>query len=387
MIVWLVNPFWDLPQEGNRPQRYWLMARAFAAAGHRVVYWSSDFSHATKKRRVLAGVPEGTFSYEAEGIRVALLPTKPYAKNICFARLLSHRALAKTFAACAEREAERPDLIVASLPPLGLCDAARQVAKKCGAKFVCDIQDAWPETFERIVPRFLLDGLRRIARRIYRGADAVTATGRAYLDLAAATGASAPMRVFGHVVAPRPMPVRETTRALKLVYCGNMSLSYDLETVIRAVHEMPDATLDLAGNGPDRVRLERLAADCDRIRFHGYLGENNLASLLSSCTIGIVPMFPESCVTVPGKLADYAAAGLRVVECLGGECAEIVDRFGVGTHYKAGDVNGLKTACAACVNLSPDWDGFRAAFDGERLMADYVRFTAQRNSPCASARR
>ncbi len=387
MMVWLVNPFWDLPQEGNRPQRYWLMARAFVAAGHSVVYWTSDFSHATKKRRALAGVDPAAREDEAEGIRVVLLPTKPYPKNVCFARFLSHRALAKTFAFAARKETTRPNLVVSSIPPLGLCDVARAFAKKTGATFVCDIQDAWPETFERIVPRFLLAPLRRVARRIYRAADAVTATGQAYLDLAAASGAFAPMRVFGHAIdlskhggafGERTLP---DARSIRLVYCGNMSLSYDLETVIRAVKDLPDATLDLAGNGPDRARLEHFADGCNRIRFHGYLGETELARLLDAATIGVIPMFPESCVAVPGKLADYAAAGLRVVECLGGECAAIVDRFGAGAHYAPRDAAGFAAAVKAAARAMPDGNGFRAAFDGARLMADYVRFVEGLSSP------
>ncbi len=376
MTVWLVNPFWDLPQEGSRPQRYWLMARAFAAAGHRVVYWTSDFSHATKRKRALRCTEVSASGYEADGVRVVPLPTKPYPRNVCLSRLLSHRALARTFAAFARRETDLPGLVVASVPPLGLCDAARRFAKGCGAKFVCDVQDAWPETFERIVPRFLLAGPRRTARRIYRGADAVTATGRAYLELAARHGAFAPMRVFGQAIGMGPSPARpsEGGRGLRLVYCGNMSLSYDLETAIRAVRDLPDATFDLAGDGPDRARLENLASGCARIRFHGYLGEAELADLLASGTVGIVPMFPESRVTVPGKLADYAAAGLRVVECLGGECAEITDRFGVGAHYAPRDAESLKAALKTVGTLSPDRDGFRGAFDGARMMAEFARF-------------
>ncbi len=377
MTVWLVNAFWDLPQEGNRPQRYWLMAQAFAKAGHRVVYWTSDFSHATKKKRALAGVEPEATTYEAEGIRVNLLPTKPYKKNIGLARLFSHCALARTFTARAKKEQECPDLLVATTPPLGLCDAARAFAKTCGAKFVCDIQDAWPETFERLVSRFLLAPLRRIARRIYCSADAITATGRAYLELAAAAGANVPMRVVPQVIAPRPLPRRtaEESRELKLVYCGNMSLSYDLETVIQAVKNSPEMTLDLAGNGPDRARLEALAGGCARIRFHGYLDEGALAQLLDSCTIGIIPMFPESCVTIPGKLADYAAAGLRIVECLGGECSEVVMRFSAGAHYAPRDVASFQMALQASGQTIPDREGFRAAYDATHILADFVQFT------------
>ena len=54
MRVWIENPFDNLPSEGFRPQRFWLMARAFAAAGHDVTLWTSDFNHTTKKARIVA---------------------------------------------------------------------------------------------------------------------------------------------------------------------------------------------------------------------------------------------------------------------------------------------------------------------------------------------
>ena len=36
MTVWIENPFDNLPREGSRPLRFWLMARAFVQAGVRV---------------------------------------------------------------------------------------------------------------------------------------------------------------------------------------------------------------------------------------------------------------------------------------------------------------------------------------------------------------
>ena len=53
MTVWIQNPFDNLPCEGYRKQRYWLMAEAFARAGHSVVLWTSDFSHGAKAPRLI----------------------------------------------------------------------------------------------------------------------------------------------------------------------------------------------------------------------------------------------------------------------------------------------------------------------------------------------
>ena len=89
-------------------------------------------------------------------------------------------------------------------------------------------------------------------------------------------------------------------------------------------------------------------------------------------------MFPDSCVGVPGKMADYAAAGLKVVECLGGETAALVDRFGVGTHYHAGDAASLRKAIDSLRNIGNEnaRAEFAGNFDATQVMDGYVEWVA-----------
>ncbi|MBE6382024.1 MAG: glycosyltransferase family 4 protein [Lentisphaerae bacterium] len=366
MTVWIVNPFDNLPTEGNRPQRYWLMARAFARSGHRVVLWTSDFSHATKaKRRKVRECDDG--------FDVRMVATRPYPRNICLARVLSHRKLAKGWLRQAQAEEARPDVVVASTPPLGLCDAARRYAREAKAVFVCDIMDAWPETFCRIAPRWALFPLRRVARRLYTGADAISAVSRRYVGMAAAYGAKSPMHCCNHGIEIGEWGAGNGERGAGIVYVGSFGMSYDLETVIDAVRQMDDATLDIAGGGPKESALRQRAADCGRIRFHGYLGESELRDLLSKSRIGVIPMFPDSCVGIPYKLADYAAAGLKVVESLGGETGELVARYHAGCHYEAGNVESLREAIASAAKISgPNDPAFASHFDASAIMSDYV---------------
>ena len=372
MRVWIVNPFDNLPLEGYRPQRYWLMARGFVVAGHSVVYWTSDFSHATKRKRVLVCKP-------SEGFAVRLVPSMAYPANVCIRRLVSHWRLARTWRRLAERETERPDVVIASTPPLGLCSAALRYAKKHGVFFVADIMDAWPETFERIVPKWMLHPMRRMARRIYTQADAISAVAERYVDLARSYGATVPVKLSYHgiEIGDEGCWMRnegEHPSIIKLAYMGSFGASYDLETTIAAVRQVPNVTLDIAGSGPKEAVLRKLADGCGRIRFHGYLADVEMKKLLRNCDIGLVPMFPESCVGVPYKLADYAAARLRIIESLGGETGAMVDRFDVGVHYKAGDVNSL---CAAIEDLRKRrsqgrFDEFVAEFDARVVMPKYV---------------
>lgn len=373
MRVWLINPFDNLPSEGYRPQRYWLMARAFVKVGYEVIYWTSDFSHATKQKRAIVNDVN-------DGFAVRMVPTLAYLKNVCIKRIASHIKLAHDWCAMASREPDKPDIIIASVPPLVLCDAARRFAKECGAMFIADVQDAWPETFERVLPGFVFSllGMRSLVKRIYCEADGISAVAMRYVELAQKYGSDAPSMVFGHCIEMPEYQHKEVRndQMLRLVYVGNMSMSYDLGTLVAAINGMDGVTLDIAGNGPDRDRICALASKANNIKFHGYLDVRHLSDLLSRCDVGIIPMFPESCVGVPGKLADYAAARLMVIESLGGETFSIIDRYKVGAHYKARDVFSLVDAINSLRAAKPQCraDDFAAEFDANLVMSRYVEW-------------
>lgn len=378
MKVWIVNPFDNLPLEGNRPQRYWLMARAFARAGHDVTLWTSDFSHARKARRQL-GANVGT-SFVRDGFRTVLVATRPYRANIGLARIVSHRLLAKAWARRVANE-PAPDLVVASSPPLSLCAAARDYCAVQNVPFIVDVMDAWPETFERVLPRMLLAPLRRLARRNYQTAAAISTVSERYVDLVRGYGVRAPVTLFYHGIERNVSVARTEERpesaAWRLVYAGNMGASYDVRTVIAAVKTLPDVTLDLAGTGPCEPAWRTLAATCPRIRFHGYLDAAALQALLATADAGVVPMFPASCVGVPYKLADYAVAGLPVLNSLTGETARVLAETGAGFSYQAGDVASFRAALAALRKAEPaavrrGVAALAARFDADEIYRAYV---------------
>lgn len=372
MRVWIVNPFDNLPAEGFRPQRYWMMARAFALSGDDVTLWSTDFSHAFKRPRRLALPPAG------EGFSVRLLHVPSYSRNICLRRVFSHWRFAAAFAAAA-REQPPPDVVIASMPPLRAPMAALRFCRRTGARFVLDVMDAWPETFYRLAPRSLFWPLRRIAGELYRSADFVTAVASRYVDLAASYGSTVPSRLFHHgIELDYPLPPLApcaTNGGVRLVYVGNMGASYDLETVIDAVKAEVSLELDIAGTGPKEGVLRTRAEGCSRIRFHGYLATDAMRELLARANVAIVPMFPDSCVGIPYKLADYAAAGLKVVSSLSGEIETLLKRFGAGVVYSAGNVSSFVDAVRmACVYDGFDREGFRSYFDAEAIYSGYVDF-------------
>lgn len=364
MIFWVNNPFDNLPGEGHRIQRYGLLCRALVRAGHDVVWWTSDFSHPRKRRRTVAETPVYT---APEGFQVRQIPTLPYKDNVGFRRFRSHRKYARDWKRLAIEAVEsgelaRPDLVLVSWPPCGTAGVARLFRKRWDCRVVVDIMDAWPENFYRLIPgpdwfrdilgRILFSGLHREARQAYRLSDAVTGVGRTYLELAARYGCRAPRHLCYHgIMRMNNGAYRyalDECEPLRLIYVGSMGRSYDLRTVVLGVRRLFAAgeriRLDLAGTGPREPLLRREAAGCPAIRFHGYLSNEDMHQLLADSDIAIVPMFPDSFVAVPYKLADYTAAGLPMISCLTGETERLITRYGAGTLYRAGDIESF---CAA----------------------------------------
>jgi len=379
LTVWLVNPFDDIPGEGLPAMRYWSLARVLAGRGHAVTWWSATWSH---RRKVVRPAPLGIL--DDEGFAVRLVAVRPYERNVSFSRLASHRDFGRNFErlasdAVAAGQLDRPDIILTSMPPLESPAAAVRLAARLDATLVVDVQDIWPDTFDRLLPGpallrrlmmpLLVRGMRRQRRETLAAADAVSATSYTYLD---ALRAEIPEQTPTHVcylgaypqefpavpplvnVVPLLGAAAAVEPPLQCVYAGSLEIGQDLETLMAAARllsarDVP-VTLHVAGTGRLESRLRRVAAatagSC-RLEVHGLLGRQDYTNLLASCEVGLVLVKPESLVALPNKACDYAAAGLAVVNSLPAELGTLIERHGAGMPYRAGDPASLTAVIAA----------------------------------------
>jgi glycosyltransferase involved in cell wall biosynthesis len=412
LSVWLVNPFDDIPGEGLPPLRYWTLARVLAARGHDVIWWTATWSH---RRKAIRSAPLGI--REDEGFAVRLVAVRPYEKDASLARIGSHRDFGKTFERLANEsvssgQLERPDIILASLPPLDSPEAAARLAKKLDATFVLDLMDVWPETFDRLLPGpgflkrliapFMLGGMLKRRQALVAAADAVSAATQTYADAVLRDAPDAlprhvcyvgaypqefpsPPRLMNHVpeagsdesAAPEQAP-------LECVYAGTLEASQDLDVLAGAARQLSAsgvrATIHVAGTGAGEAGLRRAAAagtgSC-RLEVHGLLPRQAYVNLLARCDLGLVCVKPESMVAVPYKACDFAAAGLAIVNSLPGELQRLIDEHAAGVAYTAGDAASLARAITGFVT---DPSRLTACRQGARRLAA-AEFDRERTYP------
>jgi glycosyltransferase involved in cell wall biosynthesis len=116
--------------------------------------------------------------------------------------------------------------------------------------------------------------------------------------------------------------------APRLLIARHLEPIYDIETGIRAFQILrerySDATLDVAGSGPDRARLERLCAElgCDHsVRFLGQVSNDDMPSLYASADIALNPSLVDN---MPISILEALASGVPVVSTNSGGIPSMV---------------------------------------------------------------
>ena len=170
--------------------------------------------------------------------------------------------------------------------------------------------------------------------RAYAGVDALVSPSRFLAEVVRDSGQDhGRLHVVPHflppVVAPQADDPQADGGALDgpgpLVFAGRLSPEKGVDVLVRALAHLPTARLEVAGEGTERERLERLADEVapGRVRFHGRLGREEVARLVAGAVATVLPArwYENQPMTV---LESYAAGVPVVTTDLGG-LPELVD--------------------------------------------------------------
>jgi glycosyltransferase involved in cell wall biosynthesis len=126
-----------------------------------------------------------------------------------------------------------------------------------------------------------------------------------------------------------------------LLFFGRLVPEKGADTLIAAVGRVPAARLLIAGDGPERARLEALAAAGapGRVSFLGHQSPGALLAILAGASAVVVPsLWYENC---PYTILEAFAARQAVVASRIGGIPELIQDGEDGLLFQPGDVAGL----------------------------------------------
>lgn len=376
MKIWLINPYGPIPGEGWRDYRFTMLGGELARRGHKVIWWTGNFSHHFKQFRA-----KGWKDLKIQpDFTIRLTPTSSYQSNVSLARLLFETRFARNFYQRALYEGA-PDIIIGTDPSQIVGYTCVKMANKLNVPLILDIFDLWPELFVLALP----GPLRPLAPAIFlpfyllrqynlRHATAITALCNTYRDVAKHQVPQLKevntLTVFNGIdvaIFRSHLPNIEEANNLKqemgkqpndvwVIYAGTLGNNYDVLTMLYAAEILERYTnqikLLIVGEGPLRNTVTEFIKQ-HRLRNTTYLGKlapQELTKLYGICDVGLCAYAPESNVAMPDKAYDYMAAGLAIINSLRGELANLLQEKRIGLQYEAGDQHSLAQIVAHLAN-------------------------------------
>jgi glycosyltransferase involved in cell wall biosynthesis len=353
------------PEMGALPNRLYPLTRHLSEHGHEVFVATG-----------MPNYPKGTVFADYRGHHfmrerrdgATVLRTNYYTtpRNVSKrAQLLSYLSFLPAVLHSGWR-AGRVDAVFVTSPPIFPAVPAILLAKLRGAKLVVDLRDLWPD--EVVAVGAAREGslpvrvLRSIERWMYRSADVVTFTTRAFADTVAERGVGEEKRRLlpngADVELFRPLPRENDVAArypfgdrLVVMYSGLLGIKHGLETVIEAaalLRDREDVVFFLRGEGPRREALETQVRELGltNVLFGGELPIEEVPYLLARADVCVTNLLPDAYLEkiVSVKVFEYLACGKPVVGGLRGEGARVLAESGGGVAVEPGDPQAMADA-------------------------------------------
>jgi glycosyltransferase involved in cell wall biosynthesis len=143
---------------------------------------------------------------------------------------------------------------------------------------------------------------------------------------------------------PAKSVVERSGGTAPLLYFGRLSAEKGVADLLYAMQRLPDLRLIVAGDGPERGRLECLAAELrlTNVEFAGHLRGAELEQAIAGSRFTVLPSHAYE--TLGKTILESYAEGRAVVATDLGSRRELVDDGRTGLLYRTGEVEKLASA-------------------------------------------
>ena len=221
-----------------------------------------------------------------------------------------------------------------------------------------------------------LRGGKRLARFIVAGSHRVVVVSedlrRKLIALCPAAKDKCVVMPMGVEMKPRALEA-QAGRLRHILFIGRLARIKGADVLIDALRDGPGARLIVAGDGPERNALERLAAERGiKVEFLGHVNAARRDALLAACDVVVIPsrVLDDRSEGMPVVCLEAMAAGRAIIASRSGGLAEIIRDTHNGLLFEPGDARMLAEKLRRLLNDAP----LRARLgqNGMRTAAEYA---------------
>jgi len=137
-----------------------------------------------------------------------------------------------------------------------------------------------------------------------------------------------------------------------LLFLGRLSPEKGIMTLLRAIKEVPNAELQIAGDGPQRGAIEAFIQDNaigDRVKLLGFQAKDDMMDIISRCMAVVMPSeWYENC---PYSIIEAQMQGKPVIGSNIGGIPELIEDGQTGFVFDAFSEHGLAECIHTLLNM------------------------------------
>lgn len=369
LTVWILQTGEPLHiDDGNpRPMRAMNLANALIERGHNVTIWSAIFYHQEKKHRS----QNYKNKISKERLKINLLSSPGYKKNISINRLIDHLYLAINLYMELKRTKEKPDVAFIGYPPIEVAFVLSEWLRRHNINYLLDVKDQWPQIFIDALPkytknlgRFFFLPYFIVGRRVMKNSTGITTMSEGFLDWAisfSGRNRNTNDRVFPLTRPKTNISQNEIVEAEiwwdghgvkddgtpRICFIGSHSPAFDIEPVFFAAKELEEKGIFFqfvfCGGGSEFENWKKVMTGLTNVCFVGWIDQPRIAVLSQRSIAALAPYknVDNFILNLPNKIIDYLALGLPVLSPLRGEVMTLITQNEVGLMYNVEKNNTL----------------------------------------------
>lgn len=337
------------------------------------------------------------------GANISRVPLIPRGKNSSIRLALNYLSFVVSglvFGPWLKRGRKYDVIFVYGLSPLMLALPALFLGWLKKVPVMIWVQDLWPQSLSAtgyVQNRFVLWGVEKVVRFIYRHADLLLVQSRAFIEpvrqLAHGTAIKYyPNSVEGSFVNPGISAVNPDVPGLDapftVMFAGNIGFAQAVDVIVDAatlLKDHQDIHFIVLGDGSRREWMLQQVSLRGLVNLYlpGRFPVETMPGFMQKASVLLVTLADREifAATVPSKVQAYMAAGRPIIACMNGEGARLVTEAGAGLAVPAEDGPGLAEAVLRMYRLSASERDelaanaqayYREHFDHEMLVSELI---------------
>ena len=356
MRLWIVSVGEPLPVDGvnTRLRRMGNLALFASKQDVHVEWFSVSFDHYKKVQRCKN---DADFEISNKFI-LHLVDSVPYKRNVSLARIRHHKEAGKAIynrmKAC-----EKPDVIIASMEPLEVSNAAVTYAQQNNVPCIVDVRDLWPEIYYDVIPRslhwaldFYVKACAKMLNYTMGHCDSIVGLSNGFLEYGLKYAKRE--RTSNDAVYPIAYPcndysvykeklqeywgkygIQETD--FLVIFLGNFGDQFKFGEIIEAskhFESVHNIKFVLCGNGKHEEEVKKTVGS--NVIIPGWIEKEQIFSLMANASIGIAPYINSMNyrLNTPNKFGEYLSAGLPIAVSVSGEMEDLLNQHECGSVYR-----------------------------------------------------